>query len=381
MTSSVAQGMADLPHVSLWERVASLAAVVVACGIFLTVGELSIAPPAPEAAVSLVTRPGASAVLLQAIAIAFIASALATVVAGRRRADFGAACAALGLGLLTVRHATSFSLLVHYADDATATQSALAGRFVVESLSWFIVIVAALIAAALTGRWVFGVVAKGAATADTDGRIVDAARAEGVAAAARDATTALTAIGDVPLIGGLVVPSPAGSQTPPLDGLKHTFAAAATGLIMLALLSVAVRYRNVEHGQACFLVGASVFVGTWVASRCFPVRSALWSVVAVLAVAVVAYGWTSVTAAAGGAPAHLPQSPILRILPAQFIAVGTVAAIATFWWQYGHRHRPADAAVSAALSTAKSAVPRVTADRLGPRDTRTTARRPRAKVR
>ena len=72
-------------------------------------------------------------------------------------------------------------------------------------------------------------------------------------------------------------------------------------------------------------------LGAYVAFRAVPVRSALWSLLAVGVVAVLSYLWASVRTGSGTQPAPIPMAGALRILPVQFIAVGTAGVLFASW--------------------------------------------------
>jgi hypothetical protein len=100
----------------------------------------------------------------------------------------------------------------------------------------------------------------------------------------------------------------------------------------MSVLSFGLASRNIRHGQVCFVVAASVCIGTYVAHRTNPVRSAFWSILAVGILSVVGYAWASVRPETPQLPPNIPSSHFLRILPIQFVSVGTAAAIAMFWY-------------------------------------------------
>jgi hypothetical protein len=118
----------------------------------------------------------------------------------------------------------------------------------------------------------------------------------------------------------------------------------------MALLSVGLSTRVIQHGQACFVVAAGVCAAVYVASRSVPVRSALWSLLAVGLMALVGYVWAGLRPAAPGLPPNIPSSHFLRILPVQFISVGTAAALSTFWYVF----QPASDGGSSRKATART---------------------------
>jgi len=90
----------------------------------------------------------------------------------------------------------------------------------------------------------------------------------------------------------------------------------------------------VQHGQACFVVAASVCIGSYLAHWLVPVRSALWAILSVPFLAVGGYLWARLGPSPVSLPASVPASAFLRVLPIQYISVGTAAAVAMFWYLY-----------------------------------------------
>ncbi|MHC4698927.1 MAG: hypothetical protein ACYTFA_19535, partial [Planctomycetota bacterium] len=117
----------------------------------------------------------------------------------------------------------------------------------------------------------------------------------------------------------------------PREGIMHTAIAVAVGLIAIGFFSGGLSSRAIAHGQACFVVAAAVSIACYTAHRLAPVRSSLWSILAVMMIAVIGYLWSSVRPAMQGLPPTIPSSDFLRVLPIQYISVGTVAALAMFW--------------------------------------------------
>ncbi len=277
MAESISGGQSGL-----LDRAAILAACALAGGLFLTVGWFAVHPDDPAGSVSLLTRSGALMMLIQAAALCGVAAALATLIAGRRLADVGTFAAVLGLALVSLRGATAEFLLVQSADVSAAFERGLALKFALEAVAWLVVVVVALAMSAVVMRWCFGV-------------------------------------------------SP-DRQTIMEHGIKHTLVATAVGLAGMTLLSTGLSTRSIQHGQVCFVVAAGVWIGTYAACRLVPVRSALWPILSVGLIALLGYVWACVRPAIPALPPAIPSSHFMRVLPVQFISVGTVAALAAFWY-------------------------------------------------
>ena len=284
-------------HLSLLDKAATWVSWALAGAIFLTVGWLAMAPDDPLGAVSVLTRHGAWMMLLQAAGLAAVTAALAAVIAGRRLPEVGTLAAALGLAAVSLRGATAGSLLIEWADVAPVSQSSLPLQLALEAIAWFAIIFLARGFSIGVGQWCFG---------------------------DRSVWHWLPAGVDT---GWKPVP-----QDSIADGLKHTLLAGGAALLTFKVLSAGLSTRSVQHGQACFVVAASVCIGLYLAYWVVPVRSAVWSILSVPLLAVGGYVWARFGPAPGGLPASVPASPFLRVLPIQYISVGTAAAVAMFWY-------------------------------------------------
>jgi hypothetical protein len=279
---------------TLWDKTLALGSLVAAAAIFLTIGWMTVEPDDPHGAVSLLTHGSALFMVLQAAGLAAVTAAVATIVAGRKLPDVGTFAVAVGLAAVSLRGETTASLLVKQADLDAGFQRMLALKVM---------------------RWLFTPpTSSGGPSADD----------------AESGTWVLAGFG-LPFIGDHVLRAPARCYTPPKQGLIHTVVAAGSALVVMAILSAGLSSRGIEHGQACFLVAVSVLVATRIAYRVAPVQTPLWSILAVGLFAAFGYVWSGIGAPPPGLPAHMPVSPFLRVLPVQYVAVGTAAGLAMFW--------------------------------------------------
>jgi len=300
---------------TLWDKTLALGSLVAAAAIFLTIGWMTVEPDDPYGAVSLLAHGNALFMVLQAAGLAAVTAAVATIVAGRRLPDVGTFAVAVGLAAVSLRGETTASLLVKQADLDAGFQRMLALKFALESVAWLAVILVGVFVSAAVMRWLF--------TPPTSSAGPSADHAE-------SGTWVLAGFG-LPFIGDHVLRAPARCYTPPKQGLIHTVVAAGSALVVMAILSAGLSSRGIEHGQACFLVAVSVLVATRIAYRVAPVQTPLWSILAVGLFAAFGYVWSGIGAPPPGLPAHMPVSPFLRVLPVQYVAVGTAAGLAMFW--------------------------------------------------
>ncbi len=280
MSEASSSVMTTRSHPSIVDRAAVWASWLLAGAIFLTIGWLAMAPDDPQGAVSILTRRHAPLMLLQACALAGITAALATVIAGRQLPHVGTFAAAIGLAAVSLRGESAVYLLLQRADSASATHADLAGKLAFEAILWFAILGLAALVTEFVSGW-------------------------------------------------LKWPRP---KPDVRRGWQHAIVAGGAGLAVFYLLGGGVTSRAIAHGQACFLVAATVFLSGYLAHRLAPVRSPHAAMVAVGALAVIGFGLARLIRGAAGLPANVPASPFLRVLPIQFISVGFASAIATYWY-------------------------------------------------
>lgn len=297
MTHAASPALSDPAHLTLLDKLAVWAGWAIAGAMFHTLGWMALAPSDPLGAVSLLARGGMGAMLLQAAGLAAVTAAIAAVLSGRQLAYAGPFAAALGLAVVALRGETAEYLLLSTVGSgespAKAIAAKLAPKLALESVGWLFVILIALAVSGIVTRWCFG------RPHDTQHERTPKPRA--------------------------------------IDGLYFTLIATAASLFAFNILTTGLDRRAIQHGQVCFVVAASVWLGCFLAHRMVAVRSVLWSILSVTLLAVVGYLWAGVRSPNPDLPPSVPTSHFLRVLPIQFIAVGAAAAIAAYWSMLRHR--------------------------------------------
>jgi len=317
MNASPSLAMAHPPHLSTIEKMLTIAAWALGGAVFLTVGWFAMAPDDPMDPVSLLAHHNAVAMVIQAAALAAIAAAVSTALAGKLLPDIGTFAAALGLMCVSLRGGTVEALLIDNAETAPAVRGSLAISMMLEAVVWIGVAAIATAASAIVMHWFFG-------QAEEQG----ASGAEPM----RAAVFGIVAGSDVPGVGTTFLHARPDEQTPPLVGASHLAVTALVGIILLRIVTDGLSARSPQHGQSCFVVAVSVAIGCYVAHHVAPVRSALWSILAAWAMAPIAYLWAVIESAPRELPAAVPPSNLLQLLPIQCVAVGTATAVVMFWY-------------------------------------------------
>lgn len=284
--SAVEAGWNSPGHLSFVDKLALWASWGAAAGIFLTLGWMALAPHDPYGAVSLLLQPGTLGMWLQAAGLAAVTSAIATVLVGRVLPYAGPFAAAFGLAIVAFRGGTSESLIIA-ARTAGSGSGALAVRMAIESAGWIGIMLLAFVVAKGIARWCF------------------------------TATSPVTlAVNDT---------------SPKLPVPAFSLIALAVSLLMFNILGAGMPTREIRHTQVCFVVGVAVWIGCYVAFRVVPNLVFRWYAASAWLLVFAGYGWASLSRDTAELPMSLPPSNFLRVLPIQFVAVGTAAAIAAYW--------------------------------------------------
>ncbi len=310
-----------------WQKALALVVWVASITTFTSIGWDVIRPYDPLAPVSLLALAGPVMVLVQVAALVAVTSALATVIVGRYLTDAGVFASAVGLAALAMRGSTSEQLLLAYTTDQSLARISLVAGQLFEVVAWTIVMATSVAVSTATARWF----SPGRSTPAGDGA------PPGVTTVA-SARLSLMAGSQIPRFG----PALAGDAAEPASGdlranLRHTGFVAAVMLAALAILSIDSQQRAIRHGQVTFVVCAAAWLGTYFGFRHFPVRSALWSLLAVPIVALACCLWSAVVPVPLMLPVTLPPSVLMRPLPIQFVAVGCAGVM----WAYWFVHHPA----------------------------------------
>ncbi len=288
--------------------------------IFFTVGWSVMEPDDPLGAVSLLTHHSAIIMWLQAALLTGVTAAMATVIAGRRLADVGTFAASLGLAAVSLRGTSAGFWFIRGSEQPGTIERGLAFALALESFAWFLLIVLAVIISAIVMRWLYPV--EPGIYASKDGELD-----------VRHIAVCGMAAFDAPVLSQLSPHSLASERTELRIGLYHFLIVAGAGMPLFALLTTNQNFRAIEHGQACFVAAATISLAAYLAHTLMPVRSSLWSILAVPVIAIGGYLWAGVNASSISPP-NLAWSRFLRVLPIQYIAVGSAAALATFWHMY-----------------------------------------------
>lgn len=276
-----------------YDRLLFHIAWLLTAGLFLSIGSRALQPWDPDAPVSLLTHPHPALMMGEALALAVVASAAATLLAGRAHPGVGAFAVGFGLTLVMLREGHAGYLLMH-----RPAARGLCLLLAAEAMFWSAVAYAALLASSFVSAWTGG----SANTADS-----------GTERKIRHV------------------------------GIKHLALAGGVALILVRVFAAGPTDRAIHHGQACFAVAAAFYLAIGRAQSTYPVASLSWSFLAVPIVTLAAYAWSWATWSSPTSLSSVPPSTFLRMLPLTYIAVGTAAVLLGRW---KHRHRHAIAAAS-----------------------------------
>jgi hypothetical protein len=323
MTAPASVTVSESPHLGFVDRVAAWLSCGLSIWVFLALGWSFLRPADPLGPVTIWTSRSAVLMLVGSAALACGLAMIGAVLAGRRLPDIGLLAAALGLGIASLRGDTAEFFVLEGTELYGNAGRSLSLRFAVESLGWAIVVgLAALASAAVASRIFRPSSERGSAAPIPAGADAALLAARGSAAASGSVPTQLAL------------------------GLQHSAVVAAVGFFAFMLFSVGSGIRAIQHGQVMFTVAAAIAVGVYAGHHVAPVRSALWAIIGVVALALAGYLWAAFWGDPDGRPPTVPFSPFMRVLPLQFITAGTCSAIIMFWYMYhpargsdpSHRH-------------------------------------------
>lgn len=263
----------------------------VAAAIFLTLGWMAMAPDDPYGAVSLLTRGRAASMWLQAAGLALVTSAIATILVGRKLPFAGPFAAALGLAIVSLRGGTSESLLIA-ARGADGGTKSLAIQMAFEALAWIGVVAMAFVIGEAIAKWC------------------------------------------------LSYPQPSNDTTEVPAARRPAFlfalAALAAALLAFNILGAGMHSREIRHTQVCFVIGASAWIGCYVAFRFVPTLAIVWYFAAAVLLPLAGYGSAALQSDSPTLPMSVPPSIFLRVLPIQFVTLALLGCIAAYWSNLHH---------------------------------------------
>ncbi len=273
---------------ALVRKLRFLAGMAVSVLIFWHVGFWAARSNDPLAPISLLDVNQGVIAMAELLGLAVVAGGLAVAICGARSADRGALAIAVGLAALSLRGAQIDKLILYRLDVALPTGTVTpypSTALIAETWLWLAIIAVGFV----VGRWVESWFDPGGVPAVPVDR-------------APDVRHGLGGVAVVALVAWAVISYAMGGPENPL--LK---------------------------GQIYFAIGVGFLIGSMVANWLFEMHSRVWLLAAVAIVATAAYLFAgpdsqTVTAAreSGG---YITLRPIVRALPIEYAAMGSVGAL------------------------------------------------------
>lgn len=304
-----AYAMPNTIQPTILNRIRFHVAWATATTIFMSVGWTAMRAWDPHGPVSLLTNRHPSMMILEALALAAISAAVATILAGRAFPDMGVFAVGIGTSAVALRGDTATYLLLQRGASPT-----LCAMLLAECAFWFVVMMLAMLAAGIVVRWL----------EPTDPADPQAAPLLNTMSAS-----------SLPIVGRLFRKADPPDQSP-LDvqhTLKHIAVAAIIALILIRILAAGATDRAIYHGQTCFAVAAAFYIAVKRAQTMFPLRSVFWSCCSVPLTCAAAMVIASVMSGSldPQALAPVPPSTFLRILPIHYVGLGVASALFARW--------------------------------------------------
>jgi hypothetical protein len=284
-----------------------------AAAIFLSVGWTAMQSWDPKGPVSILTCGQSALMMIEVVALAAVASSLATVLSGRRFADAGVFSVGIALTLVSLRGQSMTYLLIN--DDH---RSALAGLLAAESVFWCLVMMVAMVSSGFVIRWLTP-----ESSADSN-LLYDRMSAFSMPAIRR-------ALGrnDSDM-----------SRDTVASGAKHVAIVVVIAFVLVRVLAAGALDREIRHGQACFALAMGFYFASNRAQAMFPVVSNIWACAAGPITAAIAYlfAWGVSSRVDVSRLSPLPPSTFLGILPIAFVGLGTAAVLLSRWKAMSTHH-------------------------------------------
>lgn len=289
------------------EKVRVVLACAVAIVLLTTVGWFVAEPADPHSGVVLVAQPGrAMAVWPTLILLTALAGGIGAVMCPRRLVEGGVFAAAVGLTALALKGGSMQDVLDYsLVAPNEASRKGLMVRMAFDTLLWTGLMAATWIFVALVRRWVW-----------SDEELYS------------------------PVLGAAVKPDAPAATTPKQAGWP---AFVITGLVAAFIVLIAAArtpVATVARGQVIAAVGGGFFVAAMTARYGTGQHRAHWYVLAVPAVALLAWLVGYLNASMGWAVGDLrryvdllqtPPHALVRPLPIEYLAAGVAGALAGFW--------------------------------------------------
>jgi len=249
-------------------RIGCASAISIAA--FATVGWMIMAPPDPEAAVSLLTHDRPLMMIVQVTGLALGLAAVASAIGPLRVPGVAVFAVAIGLAAAVTRGGKMDMLLADFGGPDPADRGRLCMILALEVLVWFFPVLVAFFVESLVRAWLGDRSDDAART----GRRTSPARPHGGSQAAR---------GWLGWIGG----DEAAARQELASGLMAGGICAVAGFVLVRLTATGSPVAAIEKGQVYFSIALGFYVGGLLAQYWCSTRLAFWCSLSVPVVAVV----------------------------------------------------------------------------------------------
>lgn len=271
-----------------------------AMALFGSLGWAIARPADPQDAMTMLGDGQAwPSVVVLALALAAVSSAVATAVAGTALQEAGTLATACGLAMMSLRGGTMTEVLMYHGATESARRT-LATRFAAESLLWFAVIAASWLVGIVVRKWL-----------DKDAGDSPAVKPPGRWELLREAFLHVR------------------------DGILGLVVCAAVAWVFIASTIARTPFAATEQGQVFFAVGVGFFLGAAVAQAIWVRSGVCWYAIGILLVAVLGYAWGFAQPVIGGGDrnqyyaklATTPPNALFRALPIDYAGIGVVGIV------------------------------------------------------
>lgn len=280
------------------------AGLIVAALLFGSIGMLTLRPWDPYGAISLQLVDNSFVFLLRVVGLLLAAGVFAAILMDARLALFGTFAACIGMAIPILKTAgMDYVMVRQQAEKAMEHPKDFWGFMVLEILAWTVVLVVLVAGTLFTEQWL----KKGNELPVEEPADTNRSKTKEAAGYAW------------------------------LKGLAGTAITVILGLFLIALFAASIR-----KGQVVFACAAGFFLAALVAEQIAENDHPIWQVAAVPLVAFIAYvyTWQFHPERPPGLEAILNIAPnnLARILPVEYIFIGTIGAIFGNWTSHRIRY-------------------------------------------
>ncbi len=295
-------------HFSWSARIRFITGIVISLVLFMSLGMNVLKPWDPFGAISLLLVNNTFALIVRLIGILIATGILSTIIVSARLPFFGVFSAAVGIAWPISQTAGMDYLMVRLQVGKEFENSQFLWAYLAfETILWAIVLLVLVIVTLLVETWLNK-------TSGSDDNLNLKNHNE--------ITSKLT-------IKTIF------AKDKIFNGIVSVISTAIFGVIFISLFAA-----SQSKGQIIFAVFAGMFLSAMISEQITPTNHPVWQTLSVILVALIAYGYSWFNPRPPGLEAvlHIAPNNLARVLPIEYVFIGSAGAIMGVWYSYRLRH-------------------------------------------